>query len=146
MSIPNNFNVRVYGVLETTEAVLITDEIRGGTKMTKFPGGGLEFGEALEAALIREFKEELDIVIEVGDLIYINDFLQISSFKNNDQLLCVYYIVSQVCDTIIQTVNLPFEQLNMDNQCFRWVKRKDLNPDNFTYPIDKVIAEKLRNE
>tara|TARA_B110000211_G_C14075935_1_gene552043 strand:- start:691 stop:1131 length:441 start_codon:yes stop_codon:yes gene_type:complete len=146
MSQPDNFNIRVYGVLESKDCVLITDEIRGGNKMTKFPGGGLEFGEGLEFALIREFKEELDIEVKVEELIYINDFLQISSFKKNDQLLCVYYKVTQVCETIIQTVNFPFEKLNSDDQCFRWTKKNELNSSDFTYPIDKVIAEKLRNE
>ena len=124
MSQLDNFNIRVYGILESDRCVLITDEIRGGTKMTKFPGGGLKFGEGLESALIREFKEELDIEIEVGNLIYINEFLQISSFKKNDQLLCVYYKVTQVCETKIQTVNLPFEKLNSDKQCFRWVEKE----------------------
>lgn len=142
----NNFNLRVYGILNSKDCVLITDEIRGGTKMTKFPGGGLEFGEGLASALVREFKEELDISIKVEGLIYINDFLQTSSFKKNDQLLCVYYHVSQLCDTIIETVNFPFEVLNGDDQCFRWVKKNELSKDQFTYPIDKVIAEKLGNE
>ena len=36
------FNVRVYGLCIKQGKILITDEIRGGTKMTKFPGGGLE--------------------------------------------------------------------------------------------------------
>lgn len=146
MTVLSDFNVRVYGILETESGVLISDEIKGGTKMTKFPGGGLEFGEGLEDALIREYKEELNIEIVVGQLIYINDFLQISSFDKKDQLLCVYYKVKQVCNTVIETVNFPFEKLNSDKQCFRWLNKSELIEDDFTYPIDKVIAEKLRNE
>lgn len=142
----NNFNVRVYGILELDNYILITDEIKDGIKMTKFPGGGLEFGEGLESALIREFEEELNIKIKVGDLIYINDFLQVSSFKNNEQLLSVYYHVSHLCKTKIPTVDFPFEKLNSNDQCFRWVKKNELNQNDFTFAIDKVIADKLRNE
>ena len=142
----NNFNVRVYGILELDNYILITDEIKDGIKMTKFPGGGLEFGEGLESALIREFEEELNIKIKLGDLIYINDFLQVSSFKNNEQLLSVYYHVSHLCKTKIPTVDFPFEKLNSNDQCFRWVKKNELNQNDFTFAIDKVIADKLRNE
>tara|TARA_B100000795_G_C22793459_1_gene438131 strand:+ start:2137 stop:2577 length:441 start_codon:yes stop_codon:yes gene_type:complete len=146
MSLLNKFNLRVYGILEVKSRILVTDEIKGDVKMTKFPGGGLEFGEGLKDAVIREYKEELNIEIVVEELIYINDFLQVSSFDKKDQLLCVYYKVKQVCNTAIETVNFPFEKLNIDQQCFRWLNRDELFEDKFTFPIDKVIAEKLRNE
>jgi|TARA_B110000261_G_C12888902_1_gene279557 8-oxo-dGTP pyrophosphatase MutT (NUDIX family) len=146
MSLLNKFNVRVYGILEVKSRVLVTDEIKCGVKMTKFPGGGLEFGEGLKDAVRREYKEELNIEIVVEELIYINDFLQVSSFDKKDQLLCVYYRVKQVCNTAIETVNVPFGKLNIDQQCFRWLNKGELFEDKFTFPIDKVIAEKLRNE
>ena len=41
-----NFVVRVYGlIINDKKEVLLTDEYQQGMKMTKFPGGGLEFGE-----------------------------------------------------------------------------------------------------
>jgi hypothetical protein len=42
------FNIRVYGLLiNKQQEVLVTDEYRIGMYMTKFPGGGLEYGEGL---------------------------------------------------------------------------------------------------
>ena len=72
-----SFNVRVYGLLiNSNNELLLSDERRGGFSFTKFPGGGLEFGEGVVEALIREFSEELAIDVSVGDLFYVNDFFQ----------------------------------------------------------------------
>ena len=40
------FNIRVYGLLiNDRNEILVSDEFRMGVFMTKFPGGGLKFGE-----------------------------------------------------------------------------------------------------
>ena len=64
----STFNIRVYGILiNDKKQVLVADEyIRGGL-YSKFPGGGLEFGEGTRDCLKREFMEEMDLKVEVGD-------------------------------------------------------------------------------
>ncbi|EPB65599.1 putative protein RfaE, domain II, partial [Ancylostoma ceylanicum] len=89
---PNRFNIRVYGILiNEHNEVLISDEHRWGMSFTKFPGGGLEWGEGLKDCLIREFREELSINIEIGELFYCTDFFVESAFKKTDQLISIYY-------------------------------------------------------
>ncbi|MAW64938.1 MAG: NUDIX hydrolase [Flavobacteriales bacterium] len=139
---PSRFNIRVYGLLIQAGKVLITDEVRSGVQMTKFPGGGLEFGEGVTDCLIREFKEELNITVKVHDLFYINDFYQVSSFNNNDQLMSVYYYVSLV-DGDIQTTETPFLFETEEPQCFRWMDLQVITKSDFTFPIDKIVVEKL---
>ncbi len=39
------------------------------------PGGGVEFGESIHAALKREYKEETGLSVEVGKLIHINELI-----------------------------------------------------------------------
>jgi len=46
------FNVRVYGLLiNDRQEILISDEQEYGIQFTKFPGGGLEYGEGLTDGL-----------------------------------------------------------------------------------------------
>ena len=66
--LPSRFNVRVYGLLINDRSeVLISREIIQGMRVTKFPGGGLEFGEGIEDGLKREFIEELSLEVSVGN-------------------------------------------------------------------------------
>ena len=55
------FNVRVYGILiNESDELLVSDELIKGIQFTKFPGGGLEWGEGIQSCLEREFMEELN--------------------------------------------------------------------------------------
>ena len=62
------FNIRVYGVLiNDQKQVLVADELIRGKNYTKFPGGGLEFGEGTRDCLRREFLEEMNLKVEVKE-------------------------------------------------------------------------------
>jgi len=139
----NNFNIRVYGILKHPNGqFLITDELRGGVEMKKFVGGGLEFNEGTKNALKREFIEEMNLEIEVDDLFYMNDFLQISKFNSNDQLLSVYYTVSTLdWDRVEWCIQHPTKE-----QAFRWVDFNKLKVDDITFPIDKVVLKKIKSK
>src|SRR5215510_3718455 len=88
----NKFNLRVYGILiNEKKQVLVSDEYIRGNYYTKFPGGGLEFGEGTRDCLKREFKEEMDLLVEVGEHIYTTDFFQMSAFNPQHQIISIYY-------------------------------------------------------
>lgn len=140
-----NFNLRVYGLLIHEGKVLITHEHRAGFDMTKFPGGGLEKGEGLEACLIREFKEEMNLSVDVQDLFYVNDFLQISSFNPKDQLISFYFhIAIQPADLAIIQALVERSDLKLEEQKFEWLQIDKMSSASFTFPIDRVVVEKLK--
>src|SRR5947208_11820491 len=88
------FNIRVYGVLiDSKKRVLVADEYIRGQYFTKFPGGGLELGEGTRDCLKREFKEETNIDVTIGEHIYTTDFFQPSAFNSTDQIISIYYLV-----------------------------------------------------
>ena len=144
---PNQFNIRVYGFLFEDDKVLVTDEYRLGIYMTKFPGGGLQFGEGAADCLKREFMEELNTPIEIISHFYTTDFFQPTTLLPSDmQLLNIYYLVKAEKPYCFKTTGIKNDFLPVDGaQCFRWVKTDELKAEDFTFPIDQFIVGKLVN-
>jgi 8-oxo-dGTP diphosphatase len=138
------FNIRVYGLLiNELGAVLVSDERRHNISFTKFPGGGLEFGEGVKGALIREFQEELGIPVDVGDLFYGTDFFQVSAFNPDHQLISFYYKVHYTNWRNIE-VDLHTVPLQTEGEKHRWIDLRVISAGLFTFPIDKLVAENLQ--
>lgn len=139
----NSFTIRVYGLLiNKNKQVLISDEFRDGFPFTKFPGGGLEFGEGISSALMREYREEMELDITVESLFYVNDHLQISAFNNQMQLISFYYFVNtqDIENLTFDTYEIP---LKMNGEKQRWYPINNHLEDLLTFPLDKIVASKL---
>jgi ADP-ribose pyrophosphatase YjhB (NUDIX family) len=116
-------------------------------KMTKFPGGGLEFGEGTIDGLKREFKEECNgQEIKNINHFYTTDFFQKALFYENKQLLSIYYMAELANPVKFQISEKPFDfqENKNENQSFRWIKINNLNEAEITFPIDKFVAGKLK--
>lgn len=135
------FNVRAYGALIVNGQVLLINESFKGVNMTKLPGGGLEFGEGLKQCVIREFQEELGMEIKIDQHIYTTDFFQPSAFNPKEQLISVYYKVSAVDN------NFNFENIEPlePSKKLYWHPLNTMQPDVFTFPVDKYVSEMLVN-
>ncbi len=139
------FNVRIYGILIEKGYLLVSDEIHAERKITKFPGGGLQFGEGTIEGLKREFVEELNLEIEIINHFYTTDFFQASVFDPTQQVLGIYYLVGSKQVNTIKVVAEKFTFSNQNNgaQSFRWVEINKLVPNEFTFPIDRHVANLL---
>ena len=145
------FNVRVYGILlDPEKGLLVSDEFIRGNYITKLPGGGLEIGEGTRDGLTREFMEEANIEVTVGDHFYTTDFFQISAFNNKDQIISIYYLVYTADTSIIETKEKAFDFLpqevadpNGTAEHLRWIPLSTLSEDEMTLPIDKVAIKML---
>jgi 8-oxo-dGTP diphosphatase len=151
----HRFNIRVYGLLiNDNKQVLVADEyIRGGL-YTKFPGGGLEFGEGTRDCLKRELKEELGIESEIGDHIYTTDYFQMSAFRPEDQIISIYYYAKQLEElkVPIREKQFDFDEKQMsiyeqtgEIETFRWINWNDFSDETVTLPIDKIVAKMIKN-
>ncbi len=138
------FNVRVYGILMQNNTVLVSDEFIKGNKITKFPGGGLEFGEGTKDCLIREFKEELDLEVEVTEHFYTTDFFVASAFHSNSQVISIYYLV-KAKGKLNFKVSITAHNYDKKEgaQSLRWIDLKQLKESDLTLIIDKRVGEML---
>ena len=144
-----SFNIRVYGVLINEEKqVLVSDELIRGKFYTKFPGGGLEYGEGTRDCLKREFLEEMNLNVSVEDHIYTTDYFQISAFNPHHQIISIYYRVRALEPITVRLCTTSFDftedQLKMtEAECFRFIDRQAFSPESVTLPIDKIVATML---
>jgi len=148
--------VRVYGILmNEKKQVLVSDEYIRGEYYTKFPGGGLEIGEGTRDCLKREFMEEMNLQVSIGEHLYTTDYFQISAFNNAHQILSIYYEA-----IAIEPIRVPLKlkEFDFDEQqlqvyektqqieTFRLVDWEHFSSKQVTLPIDKIVADLVKEK
>ncbi len=131
------FNIRVYALCIVNNELLTLKEPFAGNMVVKLPGGGLEFGEGTVNCLKREFKEELNLEITVGNAFYIQEYFVESLAKDGKQLLTLYFYA-----TITDLNHLKIIDKNI--QEVHWIPLTANNP--FTLPVDRIVFNKLQSE
>jgi len=70
---PKELRVRVGGIIVIEGKLLLIAHKKDNQVYWLLPGGGVDYGESAGEALVREFKEELNIDISVHDLALVCD-------------------------------------------------------------------------
>ncbi|MBX9782431.1 MAG: NUDIX domain-containing protein [Chitinophagaceae bacterium] len=146
------FNLRVYGILMTdAKQVVVSDEFIRGGYFTKYPGGGLEFGEGTRDCLKREFKEEMNLEAAIGDHIYTTDYFQMSAFNPTQQIISIYYFAKALEAFSVEFKSKPFDfaphqiaDPNGESEVFRLIEWDDFNDEFITLPIDKIVTRMVK--
>lgn len=134
----DKINIRVYAIyVNENQELMALDEGYAGKKLVKLPGGGLEFGEGTLECLHREFAEELNLKIEVLEHFYTQEEFLVSMFRENEQLLTIYYTVN-----ILNLDELKILDESIEN--VKWISLQEENP--LPLPIDKIVFEKLKEK
>lgn len=68
-------HLRVTGVLIEDDRILLLNQDTDNERSWSLPGGKVEEGETLAAALVREMREETGLDVEPGRLLYVCDHL-----------------------------------------------------------------------
>ncbi len=86
-----NIRIRAAGILVKDGEILLVRHEKNGKSYWLLPGGGVDFGESVEEALIREFREEVGLPIQVGKLVLAHDSIPPNRHR---QVLNLYFLVS----------------------------------------------------
>lgn len=150
------FNIRVYILLldERRERLLLSDEIVDGEYYTKFPGGGLEYGEGILECLHREALEEFGQDVKVLRQFYTSEIFLRSHFVPDNQLVCVYYECRLPRDEDgrrrprfrIADAAYDFVEFREREESFRWRRLDQLEPKELSFPLDREVLARLQQE
>jgi len=144
-----HFNIRVYAlIMNDVGEVLLSDEYVLDRKMTKFPGGGMHFGEGPADCIRREAMEEFGQEIEILEHFYTTDFFQQALFYKDHQLISIYYRARFMDPPRFRISDRPFDFPAMENgsQSFRWSNISKLTKEDLSFPIDKHVLGLLKKE
>ena len=96
----------------------------------EFPGGKIEAGETPQQALKREISEELDTVIEVGDLIMTIDY----DYPNFHLKMHCFWCSVVSGDLVLK-----------EHEAAKWLTKEKLNSVGWL-PADKELIKKIKGE
>ena len=104
--------------------------------IVNFPGGGVELGESPVAALEREFVEETQLKVSVGELLYVTKGYFQNTEYPTEQLIHMYYQVNALDSGV------PTSGTAEDVSGIIWASLDDIK----TLPIVPTDAEFLRSK
>ena len=96
-------------------------------------GGGIEFGETSEIALRREFKEEIEVEIEIKDFLGISENIFVYEGKKAHELILFYKI--EIPEKYYQESYVQHEDATNTDVTAIWVDIEDFkNRSKTLYP------------
>ena len=140
------YTIRVYGIwINEKDEVLLSDERIRDYEFTKFPGGGMQNKEGTIDCLKREWREELNLEIEIISHLYTTDFYQASAFHESTQVISIYYRVKPKApyQLDIRSAKNDFDYHGNREERHRWISLGSLSEVDLTFPIDKYIVKNI---
>lgn len=134
----DKINVRAYATIVKEGRVLALREEYVGEQLLKFPGGGVEFGEGVMECLRRELEEELNIKVENVQHLYTQEDFVLSKFRDNEQLLSIYYDAKMVDENELIIMDPCIEKIE-------WISL-DIEENPFPLAVDKIAFSVLQEK
>ncbi len=130
--------VRVAGIVIQENSILLIQHIKNEKKYWLVPGGGVDWGESLEEALIREYKEETNLDIEVKDFLFFSEAI---SPDKNKHVINLYFLVKIKNDS--ETMKIGNETNLSD---LKYVSKEEIQNIKLYPNIKEQLMKILNNE
>ncbi len=111
-----NIRNRVAVVISENGRILLVQHEKYGKKYWLLPGGGVEYGETLAETGKRELKEETNLDVEIGDLLFVSESIPLDHHRH----VINYYFEGKLAggdiqvgdDSVLRDVQwLPVEEI-----------------------------------
>lgn len=101
------------------------------------PGGGVEFCEKLDKAIIRELKEELGFTeIEVKDLVFLDEYIA----NNESRHVVLIAFLVDVPEKLLENISIVAKEESIKSAGFFSTKTIVESKDTF-YPSKKILSQ-----
>lgn len=130
--------VRVAGIVIQENSILLIQHIKNEKKYWLVPGGGVDWGESLEEALIREYKEETNLDVEVKDFLFFSETI---SPDKNKHVINLYFLVKIKNDS--ETMKIGNETNLSD---LKYVSKEEIQNIKLYPNIKEQLMKILNNE
>lgn len=88
--------VRVAGILIENDKILLIEHKKKDKRYWLIPGGGVDWGESTAEALIREYKEETNLDIEVKRFLFLSETI---APDNEKHVINLYFEIQKIEDS-----------------------------------------------
>ena len=135
--------LRVSLIIVRDEKVLLIDRQRNGRSYYVIPGGGVESGESLAQAAIREAQEELSLDVALGPLLYARPW------ENGDfqQMEYAFLVNSYDGQPVLDDPEMLDKQTPDNIYSLQWLSLSVLNVSPcYPGPIEPHVLTRLLNQ
>ena len=118
---PQHTRIASYGIIQNRDQILLcrlSAQVPQWQGFWTLPGGGIDFGETPEAALVREVREETGLAITAGKILTVDSKVSLTPEKD-------FHAIRLIFDTRYHGGDLIFEIDGTTDQC-AWFSVSDL--------------------
>ncbi len=135
----SRIRVRTAGILIHENRILVMKQ--NSNPFWVLPGGTLELGESLEACLIREFKEEVELNVTCGKMVSVSDFLDPEPLKEGQSPESLRrHVIDFLFPVAYQTGPLTWEAPYPENiQDIQWLTKEAFEAQELRPPFFKTL-------